>query len=133
MIADKELMMSDAQALTTQGASIASTVVIDTKAAGDPEDPLFWYIKVVAAFTSGGSGTLAAKLQHSVDNSTWTDVPIASVGTTALAGLGAGTELAKVSLPYKMKRYIRTLYTVATADMTGGTIDSMLIKEVDNT
>lgn len=130
MILDTQEQFSDAQAVTSTG-DTASTNVYDTGAAADVGvgEPLFIYAKTKAAFTSGGAGTLQFVLQHSTDNSTWTDVQTLTPAL-ALATLTANTVQVRARLPIGLNRYLRLAYRVATAAMTAGTVDAYIAKDV---
>lgn len=129
MIIDGLLRLSDGQLLTTGAA--ASTNVIDLNSARDigVGKPLEIHVTVSTAFTSGGAGTLAIALQGSVDNSAWTTYY--TTDTFALATLVAGRQIV---LPLSRRkagaakpRYIRLLYTNATADFTGGAVKADVV------
>lgn len=130
MIIDGLLRLSDGQEVTT-GAT-PSTNVIDLKTARDigvGDDDLEFNVMVGTAFTSGGSGTLAIAVQGSVDNSTFTTY--VTTPAIAVAALTAGSQRV-LKMPRRvagaaMPRYVRLLYTVATADMTAGTITADLV------
>lgn len=130
MILDTQETFSEAQAVTSTG-DAASTNVYDTGAAADVGigEEMFVYVKTKAAFTSGGAGTLQVVLQHSVDNSTWTDAQVLTPAL-ALASLTANTVQVRARLPIGLNRYIRLAYRVATAAMTAGTVDAYLAKDV---
>lgn len=92
-------------------------------------------VLVTTTFTSGGAGTLSVGLQGAVDNgsgapaafSTWWTSPV-----YALATLNAGSQLFNMDMPrppdgIAVPRFLRLLYTVATATMTAGNISSYLV------
>ena len=138
MIKDAQLIFSDAQAETTVAAH-DSTNVIDLgahlDAFGGAEDnavensgKLWLNVKVVTAFTSGGSATLATALQDSADNSSFAAVTPAAVATAAIpvASLTAGYTIIKMPLPSGLRRYLKLVYTIGTAAMTAGAIDAWI-------
>jgi hypothetical protein len=87
----------------------------------------YLFIRTGTAFTSGGAGTLAIVLQDSADNSSWADVQISP--TYALAALTANKVLLQSRFPIGLRRYIRVAYRVATAAMTGGTVDAFTVMD----
>lgn len=129
MIFDQKNLFSDQQAIT---ATAVSTNVIDTGANGTPYGagaalgrdqgkgcvlPLF--IGVTENFATLTS--LTATVQHSDDNSSFSDV----LGTPAIpvATLKAGYQFPIDSIPLTTtKRYIRLNYTVAGSNATAGKI-----------
>lgn len=134
MIKDAILEFSEGQAITTGAAN--STNVIDLNAGTDGlgsakqsnpgESGKIWlFVRVTTLFTSGGAGTLAVKLQDSADNVTFADTEI-ETGAIALATLVAGYSIIRVAIPAELRRYLKLVYTVATADMTAGAVDAWL-------
>ena len=105
-----------------------STNVYDTADPNSTEiglnDNLWLNAQVNTAITSGGSATLQAVLQDSADNSAWADVLAGPVVT--LANLVAGTQLLLVNPPVGTRRYVRVVWRVATAALTGGTLSAFL-------
>lgn len=132
MMEDKFLFMSDAQALTTAEAT-DSTNTLDLTEDGDARvRQAWWIVRVNTKFTSGGSATLACELQTSADDSSYAALPGMSLAATAVASLTAGAVLVKQPLPLGVKRYLKTVHTVGTADMTAGKIDSFITFEPDS-
>lgn len=151
MILDSLLQFDNAVSLAIAAGTQASTNVIDLGiASGIPssangggardigigDDPAMKLLVIVTTtFTSGGAGTLAVALQGAVDNgsgapaafSTWWSSP-----TYALATLNAGSQLMNMDMPrppdgIAVPRFLRLLYTVATATMTAGNVSSYLV------
>lgn len=125
MYVDQNLMMSDAQAVTS---SAASTKSIDTATAlrdigsGEPIELIVAVHTTVAA--SGGASNTTVALQDSADNSTFATV--VSGPAVAKATLVAGYELLRIRLPAGLRRYIQVYYTVDTNDLTAGAFDAYL-------
>lgn len=121
---DQNLVMSDAQAVTS---TAVSTKSIDTVTAlrniGSGQDVQI-ICTVPTAFTAGGAATMTIALQDSADNSSFADVLVSPA--IAVATLVAGYEAFRVRVPYTTRRYIALNYTIATGPMTGGTITSFL-------
>jgi len=69
--------------------------------------------------TIGSSGTVDAKVQHSPDNSTWTDDDGASGNDTAITQITAAGG-ATLKVPNPQARYSRCYVTVAVATCVGG-------------
>ena len=127
-ILDKELFMSDAQAITTT----ADSDVKDLGKAGDPvAHPMYWVVRVKDAFgQASGTPSLTVALQVSdASDSGFAVIPgCGSVAATQSAGLTAGTTLIKIPLPPGLKRYIKTVFTCSAA-FNAGSIDSYLARE----
>jgi len=122
MIFDKELLFSDAQAVTSTGAN-ASTNIVDLGVRRDigRGEPLWLTIVVPTAFTSGGAGTLDFQLQTDDNSSFSSATTLWTSSAQALAALAAGAKW-QVRLPKGCERYLRLNYQVATAAMTAGAI-----------
>lgn len=122
MILDKELLLSDHQAVT---ATAASTNVIDLQGAnlGDqgPGEPLNLFAQVTDAnFTTGTSIALA--VQTDDDVAFGSPTTLFTTPAIALASLVAGYNFALGSLPIELgERYLRFYYTVV-GTMAAGTI-----------
>jgi hypothetical protein len=93
------------------------------------------FAQVNTLFTSGGAGTLAISLQGAIDNgsgvpaaySTWWASP-----AYALATQNAGSRLLDMDMPrppdgIAIPRFLRLLYTVATATMTAGNVSAFIV------
>ena len=158
MILDALLQFSSAQNLAQVAGTYASTNTLDFGiASGIPtsangggardmgigDDPaLKFVIQVSTTFPSGGAGTLAVALQGAVDDGTSTNTPAAfstwwTSPTYALATLNAGSRLFDMDMPrppdgIAIPRFIRLLYTVATATMTAGAVSAYLVLDRDD-
>lgn len=154
MILDAFLRFTGAsgQALTSQAAT-ASTDVIDLHMSGIPAlanlqgardlgigTRLKLTTIVTTTFTSGGAGTLSVAIQGAPDNgsgvpgsyTTWWLSP-----TYALATLVVGARLYEIDMPRPpagvgVPRFLRMLYTVATADFTAGVVQSFIVLDRDD-
>lgn len=149
MILDALQQFSNAQAFLT--GAVPSTNVLDygelsgipssangggARDMGVGDDPaLKLLVQVSTLFTSGGAGTLTITIQGAVDNgagapaafSTWWTSPV-----YALATLKAGARLLDMDFPrppagIAIPRYVRLLYTVATADFTAGALSAYVV------
>ena len=122
---DQNLVMSDAQAVTS---TAVSTKSIDTATAlrdigaGEPVELVVVITTTVAA--SGGASTTTFALQDSADNTTFTDVVVGPA--IAKGSLVAGYEALRIRLPAGLRRYIAMNYTVATNDWTAGAVTAYL-------
>lgn len=128
MIIDKELMMSNAQAVT---ATAASTGVIDLGARlglenGGLSDDLWLQIRVDTAAAASGSATVAFAFETDDDEAFGTATTLWSRAATGKALLVAGYSVARFKLPIGMKRYARVYYTVATGPLTAGKFDAFI-------
>lgn len=131
MIMDKELLFSDAQAVT---AAAASTNVVDLGEARDVGTGQNLYVVgvVKTAFTDAGSdSTLAVKLQtDSVENfaspadaqELFVFPALAAVGTTKIARLQPGAI---------DERYLRAFYTPAGGNLTTGAVSLFIVHDID--
>jgi hypothetical protein len=131
MILDIQETFSLAQAVTAVG-DTPSTNVYDTGSTADQgigDEVIYVYAKVKAAFTTAAGGALQVVLQHSTDNSTFTDVQVLTP-VTAVAALTANTTLVRAALPIGLNRYLRLAYRIATGVMTAGTVDAYLTLDV---
>ena len=134
MFLDKTLMMSDAQALTSQGAA-ASTNIIDFGADIDIAvgTPIEFFVQSVETFDSSGDATTLAFVLQADDNSSFSSAKsLVSVAAIAQAGLAAGTMLYKGRVPYGGERYMRVNYTIGAADATAGKVSAGLALDVHN-
>jgi len=125
MIIDKELELSDAQAVT---ATADSTNTIDQGAEGDAVGRELWFrVKVATACTSGGSGTLVVTLVTDGDSAFGSPKTLFTSASIAVATLIKGYVVCRVKLPIGSERYIKAIYTVSTADFTAGAFDADLV------
>jgi hypothetical protein len=93
------------------------------------------YSVVTTTFTSGGAGTLQVAIQGAPDNGsgapgTWST--FAQSTAYALATLVSGAQLLAIDMPrppagVAVPRFLRMTYTIATATMTAGTVQSELV------
>ena len=127
MIIDKELVFSDAQAITTAG-SLDSTNILDHVKGGGPYDNVWLFAKSDTAFT--GLTSMVIELHTSNDNFSSDDVVLYKSGTILLADLTANTVQVKVRLPLGVKRYLKVVYTTVGTEATG-TMDAMLVPDVN--
>jgi hypothetical protein len=138
MILDRQLIFSEAQAVTTSAAN--STNVLDLGAAATSalgvsftkdltDGNTFELVAYVdTAFTSAGSGTLKVDLVISDAANLGSPTVIASTGALAKTTLTAGYEF-QLAVPKHSitKRYLGLIYTVAVADMTAGKVTAALV------
>lgn len=121
---DNQLVLSDAQAITT---SAYSSNVIDKGAAGALGKNAFLVARVNTAFTAGGAATLTLALRTSaaLSGADLDSNAVDLVATRAwpVAQLTVGKELMRVPLPADMKGFIQGYASVATGPMTAGKLD----------
>lgn len=124
MIIDKLLQVSNEQAVT---ASAASTDVIDFGQANPDigvNDMSNMVITTDEAATAAGAATVTFSVQDSANNATFADVAVtAAIGKATLA-LGYQHV---IPMPYKLRRYCRVYYTVATGPLTAGKFSAQLV------
>lgn len=125
MIIDKQMQLSNAQAVT---ATAASTNIIDQGAAGNAYgNELFFVTRVGTAFAGGTS--IDFQLQTATDAAFTTPIVLYDSSAIPLASLTANTEVVKVKMPIGAKQYIRAYYTVV-GTMTAGTVDAFFTPDV---
>lgn len=129
MIIDKELMLSENQAIT---ADADSANVLDLGAEGDAvgqELTLHVMVSQTFAGTSTGSDTLQIKLRTSSDNSTYVDACLSPA--IPFANLVAGRTIFKVRVPQGLKRYVKLNYdaTIGTS-WSAGKVSAFMVKDL---
>jgi hypothetical protein len=131
---DNTLVFSEAQAETTIG-DHASTNVIDTKLAGDMlAKPLFCVVDVDTTWTSAGAATGKWILQTSDAEAFGSgNVTLLDSGAVALATLAQGYHVIQAAVPAGVLRYLRVVFTIATAEMTAGKFNAFLTDGIDRT
>ena len=127
MFIDKLLQVSNEQVVT---ASAASTDVIDFGQANPDSglnDNVTLSITVDEAAAAAGAATVTFSIQDSADNATFTDVyATAAIGKATLV---AGYQVL-IPMPYKLRRYVRVFYTVATGPLTAGKFSAQVVTGV---
>jgi hypothetical protein len=156
MILDALLQFDNAVSLAIAAGTQPSTNVIDlgitsgiptsangggARDIGIGDDPAMkLLVQVSTTFTSGGAGTLSVTLQGAVDNGAGAPAAFSSWYTSpvfALATLVAGGRLMDMDMPrppdgIAVPRFLRLLYTVATATMTAGNVSSFIVIDRDD-
>jgi hypothetical protein len=126
MITDKNLYLSEDQAIT---ASAASTEYIDLGAAGDAIGrPMQIAVNCTADFNTLTSLTIALQCHEDSGFSTGTKT-IASA-SVALAQLVDNTRVAVITIPPSCERYIRMYYTVVGSNPSTGKLTSFVTSGV---
>lgn len=130
---DSELVLSAAQATTAFNiGDNPSTNVYDTGSLANAEAAQtgenLWVNVLCNTLFVGATATIAAVLQSSPDNATWTDV-ISSKAFT-IASIAAGTVLLQAQPPPGTQRYWRTILRVAVANLTAGAVDSYVSNSI---
>lgn len=138
MILDSQLLFSDGQAVTTSAGSTNVVDLVDPRDIG-PGMPLKLLAVVGTAFTtdSTNASTLTIEVQGSTNSTTSNFTTIARSAALGVASLGAQSKLFPIDWPalpsgVALPRYIRLLYTVATAAFAGGTITAGLVLDRDD-
>jgi hypothetical protein len=149
MIMDKQLVLSDAQAVTASAASesvydatgaplngvnigIASTFGSDLGAGDGLRPKIAAYVNTTFATLT----SLQVHFQGSTDGTTYTTY--AETPAIVLANLTAGRQIAAFDWPLvpeqdTLPRYYRLYYTVAGSDATAGKIDAAIVLQQDQT
>lgn len=137
MILDKQLMFSEAQAVT---ATALSTNTVDLGAVGTQGNggtpiydigrggPVRVVAQVVTAFTAAGAATMVAELVMADNAALSTNLTVlSSTAAIPVATLTAGYKFQLGTIPAGVtKRYFGMRYTVATGPMTAGAVTSGL-------
>lgn len=143
MLFDSTNLFSDAQAITSTGAT-ASTNVIDLGPADTPQHAanaidkdqgrgrmIDILVQAVETFTSGGLATMTVALQTDTVEGFGSATALYTSPAIPVADLVAGYRLPIRVLPLGVQRYLRLSYTVGTAAMTAGKITAGLVFAVD--
>lgn len=129
MILDKQLVLSDAQAIT---GSTNSTDYVDSLAAGTGYNSEVYVQFLVDTVFGGTAGsTVALAIQTAQDSAFATLVQNIVVATPTIAALVAGYNVS-MKIPPVAGRYIRAYYTV-TGTVASGNIDARLALDIDIT
>lgn len=127
MYLDKELMFSEAQAVT---AAAASTNIIDQGSAANMlGKELYLIVKVDTSVTAAGAATVNFQLQCD-DNSGFSSPKILfETGDIGKASLVAGYVAFKGKLPVGAERFSRLYYSVGTGPLTAGAFTAFLVHD----
>lgn len=149
MILDLQTILSDDQNLAQAAGTYLSTNAIDLGAAGTvpagfqargtpPHDigrgaMVELEVQVTETFTSGGAGTLQAKIITDDDAALGSPTILQSSEAIALATLVAGYKF-RLALPVGIaERYLGVQYVIATAAMTAGKVTAGLVADRQTT
>lgn len=125
MILDKQLTLSDAQAIT---ATADSTNVINAGQAGANNGAdVDLLCEVEDAFTAAGAATLTVSLVTATDAAFTTPVTLVTTAAIPKATLVRGYQIPISFLPANLLQYFKLVYTVGTGPMTAGTINAGLV------
>lgn len=131
MIIDKQMMVSNAQALT---ASAASTDYINLGGKGDEYgNELYLVVRVKEQLVAAaGAATLTVEVQVADDSSFSTNLTTIATPVNALAkaSLTANKIIAVAKMPKPKRKYMRLYYTAGTNNFSGGTIDAFFTPDV---
>lgn len=134
MILDKQMLFSDAQAVTT---TAASTNIMDLgpmhadntdRDIGQGSTMRLVIITDTAAQSTAGS-TVTFSLETSATATFSSATALWTSAAIAKATLVAGYEVASIPLPKGFLKYARVKYTVATADLTTGAFTAFICKD----
>ena len=123
---DKKLIFSEDQAITSTGDTDSTDVYNSEVTRPEVGGKAVLEVTVDTAFTSGGAGTLAVSFQDSANGSSWR-VNTIQTRAFALDELVEGARLVAIPLPFEVRQYMKVVYTVATAAMTGGTVNARIV------
>lgn len=126
MLLDANLLLSNAQDLTSASSKTVSTNVIDLSVSRDisiSEVPVLVAFSVAPTSGTGGA-TLNVGVETSADNSTW--VVLEETGAQPIANITATEPFAfRGWLNVGVLRYLRTFYTPSAA-LTAGTVTATI-------
>lgn len=128
---DRELMASDAQAITVTANSTDVIDLYNTVDVGRASIPMRCRVQVDTAFTAGGAATLQAQLVLSAAAAL--SAPEVLFDTTAIgkATLVAGYIMMDIVLPQTDLQYLGWIYTVAAGPMTAGALSAFLVTDTE--
>ena len=124
MIIDRQLQVSNEQAVTS---SAASTDVIDfgqLNPNSGMSDRLDVSITVDETVAAAGAATVTFSVQDSADNSTFADIAV--TGAIGKAALPIGSQIT-IPMPNLHRRYVRVFYTVGTGPLTAGKFSAQVV------
>lgn len=125
MITDKQLTLSDGQAITT---TADSTNIINAGQAGvNNGEPIELLLQVEDSFTAAGAATLTVSLVTGTDEAFTSPETLVTTAAIPKATLVRGYQLPISFLPSQIKQYFKLVYTVATGPMTAGKINAGLV------
>lgn len=125
MITDKQLTLSDGQAIT---ATADSTNIINAGQAGvNNGEPVELLLQVEDNFTAAGAATLTVSMVTATDEAFTSPVTLLTTAAIPKATLVRGYQLPLSFLPANMLQYTKLVYTVATGPMTAGKINAGLV------
>lgn len=125
MILDKQLTLSDAQAIT---ATADSTNAINAGQAGaNIGNQVDLLCEVEEAFTAAGAGTLTVSLVTATDEAFTSPVTLVTTAAIPKATLVRGYQIPISFLPAQLLQFFKLVYTVGTGPMTAGKINAGLV------
>ena len=130
MAIDAKLLFSDSQEETTVAAHNSTNVLDLGSANPNNTGKLCLNITINTAVTSTGAATVLFALQDSADNSTYVQIwESAVIGKATLVKGKTYT----IGLPVRCQRYLKVVYTIATAALSAGawTADLNIVQVVD--
>jgi hypothetical protein len=127
LILDKNLILSDAQAVTSVGTHLSENV-IDTVEVGDAVNELYFVACVETACTSADAATVEVQLVTDSDSAISSPTVLWSSGAIPKASLVDKYCFGIVRLPKpeRVERYIAAQIIVGTAALTAGAFDIYL-------
>lgn len=132
MYLDALLQFSDSQAVT---ATAVSTNVINLGTGGRDigvGEDLYFFIGLPVAMTDAGSDSTVTVTVEVDDNESFTSATVAQTIGVFPALSAAGAKLiAKIQPLAVNEQYVRLRYTVANGNLTTGSIDAAIMKDVD--
>jgi len=127
LILDKNLILSDAQAVTSVGTHLSENV-IDTVEIGDAVNELYFVAYVETACTSAGAATVEVQLVTDSNSAISSPTVLWSSGAIPKARLidKYCFGIVRLPKPEKVERYIAARIIVGTAALTAGKFDIYL-------
>lgn len=136
MIIDKLLQFCRSQVIT---ASANSTDIVDLgKTYADQlvevgdGTPLYLQVGLEVAMTDAGSDSTVVATLETDDNTSFSSPTVLMTLPTFAALSAAGTKKALALPPYvNFERYLRVVFTVAGGNLTTGTFNAQIVKDLD--
>ena len=131
MLIDSQNEFSDDQTLAIAVGDQASSNLVDLSVDRDigKGEPVPLLVQITDDATSGGAGTLQVLVQSDGDVAFGSPSVLYTSEVIALATLVAGYKFLINFVPRANERYVRVLYRIGTADLTGGTVHASMGSE----
>ncbi len=132
MYIDTQEQFSATQSAVNGVGDLVSTNVLDTGAPSDDGigEEMNLAVQINTALASGGAATMQFVLQTSTDNVAWVDAVLSRPFAYNAPEMAAKLFPFITKLPVGLRRYLRVVYRIAGAAVTGGAISANLVRDV---